>query len=269
MSEMETRIATALREAADELPETPAPWMELRRRQAERVRARRRTLVGLTSAAVLVPVLSIGAANVLRDRDVPRPAGPAIVDGGETSRETPPGTSSVGPALAAEVLNGGPEALWVYVKRSVNADGKVRDTRCGAFARDQRTPTLADVTGEACSTVSVPSDAPALMRPVPHVLCQSDDPGTIVDCDGTGVVVVAAAPHVTRLTVAAVGGAKVTARQLGRTDQVALFAAEFLDPGVSPGPAHGMASQRFTYTAYDERGAVAGQMTVSGQELDG
>lgn len=175
-------------------------------------------------------------------------------------------SSALGPVEVARATNRSDEALWTYVVRESGAAGLV-DTVCTNLFRDAGTPTPADLIDEdetACPVTSVPDQRRAALHPMAAVFCHSPDPSILLACDGVGVVVVATAAAVTRLEVAAVGGAQVRARELGRTGRFALFVAEFLDTGV---PTRSMGEQRFTHTARDTDGDIIERVTLSQQDV--
>lgn len=283
MDALDARVRATLNELAEQVPASEGAWAEQERRQRTRARARRRRLTALTAAAVVVPLLAVGLTWTRSEPDDPPAVPPVMTDRSDALeiRSRP----YVGPVRLIEYINGRHAAFWTYVKREQTASDRVVDTVCGAELGTKDSQLLSEAMTEIhasrdskgsrmlsraltmlqdCSSGPVRQDGPARIHPMASVICASGRTDVVIDCDGTGIVVVATAPEVHRLDVTAVGGTTVAAEELGRTDQLALFVAEFMDPGV---PSHSMHEQKFTHIAYDADGTVIDQVTLSDKQV--
>lgn len=263
MDASDTKVKAALTELAEELPVSEGAWAEQRRMQAARARARRRRMAVPAAVAVVVAVLAVGgtASLLSRSEDPPVAVPPVVVD--------VPSGFSVGPVRVAEFIElARDRTFWTYVERTPSAGGFLDYACAKVMDRDEEFTGRSEIvgSGHGCGKTVVGHDGPARLHPMPQVICESHDPTVIVDCAGPGVVVVAAAPEVARLELRAEGGATVHARELGRTDKLALFVADFRAPEVAPPDG---VHQRFAYTARDQNGAVIDQVTFDHAGLDG
>lgn len=251
MNDTDTQVRAALTELAAEVPASRHAWEEHERRMAARTRARRGWTIGAAAASVLV--IAAVVTPIVLTRGAQTPITPAVTDEAQPPR---PG-SKIGPVKVLDYINGGYRTMWVSVDRGRTDEVCERETVHASVGgeeiqRDDR----------GCTSTPIGDNGPARIHPLPTGLCQTDDPSSIVDCAMvTGVVVIATAPEVDELDVAAVGGKPVTARELGRTDELALFVADFMSTPLS----NEIDQQRFTYTARDADGGVIDEVTRSGR----
>lgn len=176
---------------------------------------------------------------------------------------------SAGPAIApvnvVEYINGNRETYKVAVKRTRDSHGSVTDRVCETAKTAAASGRTIAVDERPCTTTPVGDDGRAKIHPVAEAFCSTGRYDVVVDCAGrTGVVAVVTAPEVARLEVAGVGGDSVRARELDRTDQVALFVADFIQ---TPQPREIDRDQQFVYTAYDDYGRVIDEVTLSANDV--
>lgn len=173
---------------------------------------------------------------------------------------------TVGPVRVVEYIDGSAQIESVFVDRTRDSSETVRDRVCWSRKVSDSNGREMHRREEPCSSTVVREDRPAMIHPIVRGICASGRFGVMLDCPVvTGVVVVATSPEVQRLDVEAVGGKSVSARLLGRSDNVALFVADFMQ---SPVP-QWFYRQRFTYTARDADGRVIGEVTLSAADVGG
>lgn len=178
----------------------------------------------------------------------------------------PPGPR-IGPVDVVEYFSGARLTYAVSVKRTPDADGNVTDSVCESTTSFDKSGAELGRNDRPCVTTPVEDDGPARLHPMAQGICDGGRFGRVIDCAlQTGVVVVATAPKVARLDVAGVGGDSVRARELGRTDRVALFVADFMRTAQ---PKEITRDQRFVYTAYDADGRVIDEVTLSANDVRG
>lgn len=241
MTIIDGQVKAALAELAERLPASKDPWSEHARRMAARARTRRRWLT-LQAAACLLIVAGVAVPIVLNRSD------PA-----------PPSMAQLGPVRIEDFVDGGFDYLGT-VERSWNAKGAVTDTLCllsGLLPRSSAEDVRRD---GRCRTTRVADDGPARIHPMATAGCDPDDVDPPGNCPMVTGVIIVTEPGVAQLEVEAVSGRSFTAREVGRTNRVALFGVGLVRSAVQNDINH----DRFTYSARDADGQVIDEVTLRG-----
>lgn len=273
MEAWERTVSTALDKVANDVRVREGAWAEHENRVAVQARHQRRRRSAGVATASLVLLVGITTPILLSQSD---------------SADLAPGLSrqrsDIGPLKVVEYINGSRTALWIYAERRTSSAGDITDFLCTAHLPISQELKSSDLTlletgddpsaeppastQRACRPTTVANTGPAAIHPIAIPICDTKKLGQVADCaNQTGVVVVAVAPDVRQLHVRAIGGEAVTAGELGRTDELALFSADFLNGSGQLTPEDMLTSQQFNITAKRDDGTTIDDVTLSNDDV--
>lgn len=247
----DTEVRAALQELADRVPPSEDPWAEHERRLAERSRSNRGWLAVSAAAACLLLAAGIAVPTLL-NRHVPSPG-----------RADDPVVATIGPVTVEDFGFDRLHDYWAVVERRRDPQGGLVDSVCllpdPRWASSARPPSAEVVQRKGrCRSTPVIDEGPAQIALMYVSESMYVKPCAVEArfCPRFAVLVIATAPEVAQLEVQAFGRT-ATARELERTDRMALFWTVVRSGGPGLGSYRGP-----TFVARDVAGRIIAEVAL-------